>query len=979
MLRSSILAVSAALSTLALLRSARTGLGFTERGALEAAGAAALAFALGVRQRSAVPRALPWVGAAVACAAMALLGRFPSQLERVVLGLGEGWRQDSTRSAFALAFLGFPFYTAGRLAAHARAGVAPWALTGLVVARVVLDAPPVAPELGAALAWVSPFVAAAAVRWQRPNPAELRSPEPALQDGNGRGGIGATAQDILVVGAAALAILVFRVELRSFVRGTAWDLALVDIAIAILAVAGHRFLGPAVKRADGGAIPAAAALVALGIVLASRRLSLLAASPEDFRRFLALLETGSWGVASVDRSLYPAAIALASLPVLGIALGGVLAALERERLGGRAGAPLGVLMALVVGLTAGEGADPAGGHVAKAGLLGLLTIAAWGLAAASAFASVCLLQGSSRKRPSILLSAVLSISTAAVALAAPFAEFRPASLFSTQERGVPEVHVLNETFESLEGIATVVEVPDWRAGAVPMRTTRVRMDRVDRTPFADGEVAWAHALAAALLFHGAPRRILVIGELSQSQSSLLAIFGAAEIAFASVPRVLGELRAFGDLPRARRTTAPLGERGFDLVYVPPHPKFQAAPAWTVEPEFCASLLTTLAPGGVLAVDNPLASTPPEALTRLRHGMQQHGSVALSFASNGLFAPVAGLLVRVGSAGAISGGPGTGVDGANAKGGRDRLRDVPELRDDPLGNPRGTPLPLRRPSAGSGGRAFFRSLLPTLSTHRDFEACGRGHRFSPDGRILASRGASWFLENLADCEWAEGPREQQALWRAETLFVRLVQEFHAGSWRFNPFRRPIEQTPLPESVTEGLIAAAGSPEAPWPRFQIAAHQALEILEAQKAFGRLHTVAQSLLGSHPEDWVVRCKLSRAHRELLDVDGAAALLAEAPLPSDLEGRTSISVERAYVELQRGNPELARSVLRQSLTAAPNSTATLEALVEAELALGNLEEARVAARLHATISPDEGASERLFRRIDLASGQSSKPSRDR
>jgi tetratricopeptide (TPR) repeat protein len=507
--------------------------------------------------------------------------------------------------------------------------------------------------------------------------------------------------------------------------------------------------------------------------------------------------------------------------------------------------------------------------------------------------------------------------TTAAAVLAPRIEFRPSSLFNTQERGVPERHAILGVEESLEGIALVVEAPDWKDLTVPLRTDRVRLDRVDQTPCLDGVATADLALTLALELHPAPKRVLVLGELAAGSEARLRAAGVAEIVKTDTPFASG--------------SAPAGMRGFDVVFAPPRPRFQATPAWTLEPLHAAAICRCIAPGGVLAIFASASTTPSAVLTDLRDGwlasaVKPTVKPFVALVANGLLEPAVGLLVRDGGAPPPEDGP---VE----------LRGLTQSRS-----------------------------LPPFAPCRAFETVGFGDRFSETRRACAAESVEWFVETVktygADARAARGQLE----------LAGALAAFHRAPWRFNSFRPPADQVPVPDGVLDSLVKAVSESPALWPRAGAAARQVGALLTAQRSFSRLLDFSRKILDVKPDAWHARRDLARAHRELLDPETALSILEGAPSATDAEGAVALAVERSRVQIALVRAPSAVQGLREALTTRPTSLPLLEALVDAYLAAGDAAQAVVTAKHHASLTGGDASSEALLRRANAAGGAASR-----
>jgi hypothetical protein len=767
--------------------------------------------------------------------------------------------------------------------------------------------------------------------------------------------------------ASALAILLFRVEFRAFVRGTPWDLAQIDATLLLLMFIGFTAIGPFLARAGALAPAAAASLAGAALLLASRRLAFLAGDTELFRATFHANEQPATLPYGVDGWLYAPALVLYTIPAFPLLAGAALFVAFRgffgfgpSQRGGSApgAAALGAAGAISVAIftsavfTSAVAAEHAGSGELGA-LFWILVIAA---GAHGALAAIALVAASRdpRKIVAIAASAGIVVLGSLAYWFAPPAPFRARNLFPTQPRAVHEIHTVRGAWESAEGVAMLVEEPDWEDLATPKRNDRVRVDRVAVTPTRAGEPASLIALAQALRFHGSPRRVLILGVLPEGGQALLRAAGVQSATIVTIPEGAALVDAI-PYPDGGAHRAPLvateilagpeaGLRGYDLVFSPPQPRFQSAQAAAASARHWRALESCVSSGGALAIYWDCGSAPAEAIQQFQESWVSDGRHAFALASNGLLEPSLGLLRSASAA-----------DPAAAAWEAEARKLLPQLPADPGF---GAVAFATSPRAGAAAR------LPQIAPPREIESGGRDYWFSASRRDLAAGCA-----RLAE-EWCgRGAGGAKAL----AAHARAIVAFHSEPFSFNPHRAPAEQIPIPNNTDSCVLDLAALDRAAGRH---AYRQIARLLASQRYYSRLLALADGYLRSAPGDtWAIR-DASAARRELLDPAAAKQILAAAPEPTDPEEWCALTVERANVELALDRPKDAVAILRAAFTLHPMSKPVAAALAHALLDAGDPKEALVVAKHLSAISDGGAEAATLIRAAEkAASSPASRP----
>ena len=889
-------------------------------------------------RRAAAAAALGAMGVGAAAA------RLESQLSWLTAAAGDEWRPDIVVFLIGLLGLGLPAAIVGKWISEGEAPSTTAALLGAPIALALLDAPWIPEVLSAALGWAAPLLLVLA----RGAPAAAR--EAAPQESGARPRLAAAA---LAAGAAAVvcALAPISLELRSFLRGTAWDLARSDATLLLLMSLGTALLGPILAR--GGPIggTAAPALAAALLLLGSRRLEVLHGDPQLFRDVTAFARRTLGAAGAIDAPLYPSFLVAATVPAFLLALGCALGGLVKScRAGARTPAlSLGLAAGLWIAMVSIEGRSVEG--AIEGGLPRAFDAALVLLAGASILAAAAV-ERTPRRIVAIALSLVCAGGLAAARAALP-AEFRPTALFSTQERAVPEFHKILAVRESLDGLAALMEEPDWWDLTRPERSRRVRVDRVDRTPTIQGRHALDLALAQALAVHGAPERVLILGVLPPESLDLLRAAGVKWVDFAPMPATAAAVATgfdANDLSPAGRDGLRFaaGRRGYDVVFWAPQPNYPAAVASALRATHLRALESALRPGGLAAVCLDLETTPAPVIDALREDwLGDRPGAAVAFAATGVESPAVGLLV--------SPAPDTKKTGIPTFLAALRAR-VPALATEVAWI--APPAP-RAPDALRAS-SYFTSLLPPIAPLRAFESLGHGTRFSPEPRRAAAEGGA-----LVDRWYRDAPAGPA---KALSHLARASQTFFAAPWSFNPFRSPAEQIPIPNETLDAIVASARVAPGAVPPAAEAFRRLARFLIEQKEFQRLLGFSKAFAEAAPGIWDARIALARAHRELLDPEAALAILS-SPSPPTVEGdRIAVAIETAAIQYAMKNEGGSIATLQAAFREYSTSGALAEALAKTLLAMGKPAEALPYGNHFETLSRGSAAARVLKRQIERA-----------
>ncbi|HKE01455.1 MAG TPA: hypothetical protein VKE69_10630, partial [Planctomycetota bacterium] len=523
----------------------------------------------------------------------------------------------------------------------------------------------------------------------------------------------------------------------------------------------------------------------------------------------------------------------------------------------------------------------------------------------------------------------LAASAAAIAVAAigtrelSPAPFRPAGLFWNIV--FAEGHTPHAVRETVDGAALLVEEPVREERNKTTRIRRVRVDRVDRTPDLDDRGGYELAIATAAAIHGAPERVLLLAPPLPRTIELLRRAGAKFIDAAPLPATAASVAApfgaveIGDAgPDGLRPAA--GQRGYDLVVMPPTPSFPADASSSLRTRHLRALEGALAPGGVLGMFLDAATTPIDVAASLAadatSGRPNAGAI---FVADGVLGASIGILSRAGD------GPLVTTRSAFAPG--PLAEFVPSLSPD-LATIRGQIFSPTHRSFSSSVSA----RLPPISTARSFA------RVALDPR--ANRAS---IARLAE-RWLAEAGASASLLSARHL-AAAVAEMESAEWIHNMKRVPAETIPIPTPATDAVAAAIAALPGPGPG-RAAYRQLAHLLDAQREVSRLYKFAGTVHASDPGNWRASRDVARTMRELLDPEGSLQMLDETAMPDEEDGLVGFSVERArtLLALKRGDDAI--TSLRLAMQAHPTSVALALELAETFKALGNMADATLWAK---------------------------------
>jgi len=942
----------AALATVALLGIARDGalaVGGDGRASHLTGGVAALAFAL-----SAVRSAARWSPSRVALAAAVALAllvvpKLEGLLSGAVLAGGEGLL-DPLTIAIAIVVVGAPAAALGAIAGPAALAPVDGAIAGSALGLAILDGPSVPLPASQALAIVAPF---ALVSWPR-GPA---SPE---ADRSRRVAHGIESIGLFLLGAGiASGFVAARLELRSFVRGSTWDLAQLDGTMLAVLALGTLAVGRPLRSFGAGGIALAAAIAGGAWFFGQARVNDISL-PAPFRQ---LLSSRQWGIV-IDSAAYAPFLVVATFPLALAFAGGALGAAARAR---TLAAPLlgaGIVLLAAVPLAESRSVLLPDGITELDGFKALLWVALIATSAAGALLAVAPCVTPVRRTSDVALAMGGALACTGVAVFAverlPPARQLPVSNFYVE---IPtEKHSVHAARESVDGVALLVEEPTRREGKLLVRNTRVRVDRAGRTPQLDDRGGYELTVAMAASLHGAPRRVLLLGPALPRVLEILRSAGAEQIDSAPDPWIEGGPAAVFKIPPGFGEAAPdglrvaAGRRGYDLVLRPPEPSDPSAIAFSMRPEHLRALEQAVAPGGLFAYFVDLATTPVDALDAMASGfVDGREAAAISFAADGIAAPSVGFLSRH--------GPPQGALAAERE--REVVERAPSLPD------RASLDGLTLWGGRSGAASAVGSWLPPVSTRRSFEQVwARPLRMSLDWvevqRARKSEGARWAREALES--GAASPSRKAAI-----ELARAIEILDGAAWEASPLRPPVESLPAPQEALDAILA--GQRAAPGHAALRAAYRQLERrLEAQRELARALAFAKADAELDPSDWAPCRDAAARSRELLDPEGALDWLDRAPPSATDAGDIAIAVERArtLIALQRGDEAI--DALSAAYGRHSKAADVVIELGETCRKLGRLDDARRWAKLSRTLTPLPEA-EMLEARVEAAIKERDQP----
>ncbi|MFN0207751.1 MAG: hypothetical protein ACKVS6_15695 [Planctomycetota bacterium] len=718
----------------------------------------------------------------------------------------------------------------------------------------------------------------------------------------------------------AVAIVSLRIELRSFVRGSLWDISRMDIVALSLASIGAAVSGAVILKTRRGFISIASGLAAAGVAFALLRLSTLT-NADTFRHVKGGLERFAGAAAEVDGSLYVYLLVAALVPfpfvIFGAASRGIFIN-PRSVVPAMAGFAAGLLFVTIridydwsdaMHLPLAN-ADSQVAAVARSVLFIFCAAGAAGFAAA-------------RKR-----RIVAFVGFAAAALSCyllPSVDFRISNVFSSTRRLVIENHKISEVRESIAGIATKVESPDWSDDEYSTRTTRTRVDRTARTPAFDELQTYHHALVRSVLLHGSPEKILVLGPRVETAQRIIEQNFRLRVEFNSLPSI-ANFRAGSDTPAA-------SARGYDLIIFPPQPCDVADVSLTLNATHLFQVEHALNENGVIAWFLDASTTPPNVIERLKtEWLDSYQNSAAIFVSDGVRAPAIGLIARIGGEKLIPENSKFKMSAPDPA--------IPSLpfENDMLG------CDLR----GNAHRNISYSILrflPPVAVSRSYSSFT-----SLDLYDTGPRRNRYSAVNHIN-SWSQS--EDGAL-GATLALASACAAFDSQDWNLSNFRAPILERPVPQGAMDGIVKSLRILPANAPAKR-AFVQIARTLMLQDQLSNLWKFSDAARAADTKSWEPVYYYSVAVRKLNDPQSAETALAASDKFNDPDATIAFVCERAEVALALGKGDAAISLLQRGLTEHSTSREIARTLATSLASLGRYDEAVTAATHYQTLSRND------------------------